>query len=136
MIRVLSILTIFLMLSGCGHHRYLKGFEEIPVESASVYVIRPSSFVSMFLSIEIIIDGQSIGYLQNGHFLNTQIQPVEHKVVARATGSFGRQQEIIITPKPNERVYLLTGFGLEGYFGIEQVDEKTALEELREFTEE
>ncbi|MFV1872092.1 MAG: hypothetical protein ACMZ64_02025 [Oleiphilus sp.] len=136
MIRVLSMLMIFLMLSGCGHHRYFKGFEEIPVESASVYVIRPSSLASMVLSIEIKVGDQNIGYLKNGHFLNTFIQPGEHKVIARALGSFGRQQEIMITPKPNERIYLLAGFGLEGYFGIEQVDEKTALEELREFTEE
>ena len=42
----------------------------------------------------------------------------------------------MINSKTNERIYLLAGFGLEGYFGIEQVDEKTALEELKEFAKE
>tara|TARA_R110001599_G_scaffold351727_1_gene584398 strand:- start:571 stop:981 length:411 start_codon:yes stop_codon:yes gene_type:complete len=135
MLRILTIFIFSIVISGCGHHRYFKGFEDIPANSGSVYVIRPSSFVNLGAALEIKVGSNNLGYLQNGHFLNTLIEPGKYKVTAYATGSFGKQREIEITVYPNERIYLEAGFGLEGYFGIKQIDSEVALSELNEFTD-
>lgn len=133
MVRVLIILGVLTGLVGCGHYRYFEGFNDIPPDSASVYIIRPNHFVGMGMALEVVVGDKPLGYLQSGHFLDAVIAPGEHKVVVSTGGLFGEQRELIFYAQPNERVFLTAGFGLEGYFGIEQVDAETGLAELKEF---
>jgi hypothetical protein len=134
---MLVLICLTITLSGCGHHRYFKGFEEIPSESASVYVIRPNHFVGMALNMWVKAGDKKLGYLKSGHFLNTFLEPGKHTVLVTDGDSFtNRIRKLEFSVKPNERVYFVAGFGLEGYFGIEKVSAETALKELQEFTED
>ncbi|OZG75461.1 hypothetical protein BTA51_03555 [Hahella sp. CCB-MM4] len=135
LVRFLIVILLSLSTVACGYHRYFNGFDDIPEGSASLYIIRPNSFVNMGITMQIFVDEKEIGILKNGHFLDTSINPGAHKIVARTTDIMGDESSLTISAKPNERVYLIASFGLERYFGIKQVGHQEALQELMEFTD-
>lgn len=137
LIKALTLSGVALFLSGCGHHRYFEGLEDIPSGVASIYVIRPNQFVGAAADMRLKVDDEMLGYLRGGHFLNTFIEPGRHSVSVESGDIFHRQERRqAFSVKPNERVYFMARFGLEGYFGIEQIDPEIALQELKEFTKE
>jgi hypothetical protein len=57
-----------------------------PVESANLYVVRPTQYIGFLVVLEIILDGKPQGYLATGTYFVFDLVPGEHTVATKTDG--------------------------------------------------
>jgi len=104
---VILVLVIGNILTGCASAPGAKfsGLQNVPSGAAELIVYRQSAFFAKGQTMPVLIDGNKIGELYNGSYLQQQLTPGNH-IIKVTTGAFGKPAEANVQIAAGERKFL------------------------------
>lgn len=104
---VMLALVIGTILAGCASAPGAKfsGLQNVPPSTAELIVYRQSAFFAMGQTMPVLVDGNKVGELYNGSYLQQTIAPGSH-IVKVTTGPFGKTAEATVQLAAGERKFL------------------------------
>ena len=99
--------VIGVILTGCASAPGAKfsGLENVPPSTAELIIYRQSAFFAMGQSMPVLVDGNKVGELYNGSYLQQPITPGNHAIKV-TTGAFGKSAEANVQIAAGERKFL------------------------------
>ena len=100
-------LVIGTALTGCASAPGAKfsGLQNVPSGTAELIVYRQSAFFAEGQTMPVLIDGNKMGELYNGSYLQQQLTPGNHAIKV-TTGAFGKSAEANVQIAAGERKFL------------------------------
>lgn len=128
-------LVIGTILTGCASAPGAKfsGLQNVPPSTAELIIYRQSAFFAMGQSMPVLIDGNKIGELYNGSYLQQQLTPGNHAIKV-TTGVFGKSAEANVQIVAGERKFLhfdfVTGPLANVFFVGDSLEERGAADAM------
>ena len=99
--------VIGVILTGCASAPGAKfsGLENVPPSTAELIIYRQSAFFAMGQTVPVLVDGNKVGELYNGSYLQQQLAPGSHAIKV-TTGAFGKSAEATMQISAGERKFL------------------------------
>ncbi len=139
---VILALVIGTILTGCASAPGAKfsGLKNVSSGTAELIVYRQSAFFAEGQTMPVLIDGNKIGELYNGSYLQQQLTPGNHAIKV-TTGAFGKSAEANVQIVDGERKFLhfdfVTGPLANVFFvgdSLKERGETDAMEDLKELS--
>ena len=95
------------ILTGCASAPGAKfsGLQNVLPSTAELIIYRQSAFFAIGQTMPVLVDGNKVGELYNGSYLQQQLAPGNHAIKV-TTGAFGKSAEATVQLAAGERKFL------------------------------